>query len=957
LKSGKKSGKKSLERLFRYYPEDFGALPVRVVHMDLTFDVYDGHTRTVSALTADTFDAPLAALALNARDLDILRVACAGYTVAYTYDRGAAILTATFDPPLPPRTLFTLETETICRPSSHILEGLYYDGSCPGGAPTQITQCQQWGFQRLVPCLDDMTAKCTYTTAIVADDGYTNTISNGDPIGARLPCGPGRSVQEYRNTTTPMAPYLFFLGVGCYDTFRREFEYPGGRTFTLELLAKPGSDPSAAERALDILADGVMWVHLFTGRGRFRDQKIRQEIWQLVRERDAAKRAGDQEALEASRKELAGLAAAIETGYTYTGAVYREIAMQNSDFGGMENVGNTTIAANRIMPGPDTTDPAFEYMVAVKVHEYYHNENGSEVTGRSPFEIWLNEAVTVHIEDQHHAFFFGEAYSRLRTVLDLLDPAAGTLALDRGAGSMPIEPDGFNDPNDLITGVTYVKAPEFVRMIETLMGKERFAEGLALYHDRFRHANASREDWIRCMEEVSGQDFSGMAAVWLKEKEYPVLTVTPAYDPASRRFNLVYRQSRSPGGRTWEFPFRFALADAEGRDIADRTVRIAEETGEITLDDVDRPAFLSLNRGYSFYGKVAYRPPEDELYLQVHKDTDIVGRFTAFRALAGREMLRLLENPDAAVSGRFADLCADLIADDSLMEEAGGQFLTIFPAVDDERFAHHYRALYDARKKILAAVAARNSEALLGVYRRAAAAGAAGRADSLEEEVAAIRRRQRKNASLAILATLDTPEIHGLLIRQFQEATAASDRLTAFSLILDSSAPERQEILAVFSAGSAGRPVAWEAFLATAAGSDSDDLVSILRGIESSPAFSIEQADQQRALYARFALNRKRSLETEEGRAYLSEILRRLAQVNEYSTVRALDAFAFVDAMEDRYRVAAVAVLADLLASLDPSAHPSVYNNARRFLLGAPEAVRAYEAEHGEIPAIRGLNS
>ena len=30
----------------------------------------------------------------------------------------------------------------------------------------------------------------------------------------------------------------------------------------------------------------------------------------------------------------------------------------------------------------------------VKVHEWYHNINGSEVTGQSPFQIWLNEAVT-----------------------------------------------------------------------------------------------------------------------------------------------------------------------------------------------------------------------------------------------------------------------------------------------------------------------------------------------------------------------------------------------------------------------------------------------------------------------------------------------------------------------------------------------------------------------------------
>ena len=65
-------------RLFRYYPEDFGALPVQVAHMDLVFDVYDGHTRVVSALTARTRETPLASLALNARDLEHARRLIAG---------------------------------------------------------------------------------------------------------------------------------------------------------------------------------------------------------------------------------------------------------------------------------------------------------------------------------------------------------------------------------------------------------------------------------------------------------------------------------------------------------------------------------------------------------------------------------------------------------------------------------------------------------------------------------------------------------------------------------------------------------------------------------------------------------------------------------------------------------------------------------------------------------------
>ena len=140
------------------------------------------------------------------------------------------------------------------------------------------------------------------------------------------------------------------------------------------------------------------------------------------------------------------------------------------------------------------TDGSFEYMIAVKVHEFYHNLNGSEVTGWSPFEIWLNEAVTVFIENWNHAFLFGEDYERLGTVLGILAPTEGTLVKDEGATSMPIEPDGFNDCNELITGITYVKAPEFVRMIETLLGKEKFVQALHQYHEKYTHGNDKRQD-------------------------------------------------------------------------------------------------------------------------------------------------------------------------------------------------------------------------------------------------------------------------------------------------------------------------------------------------------------------------------------------------------------------------------------------------------------------------------
>lgn len=62
-----------------------------------------------------------------------------------------------------------VRTVSVCRPTKNILEGIYYDFTPPGAPPTMITQCQQYGFRRIVPCVDEMPAKTYYTTTIIAD--------------------------------------------------------------------------------------------------------------------------------------------------------------------------------------------------------------------------------------------------------------------------------------------------------------------------------------------------------------------------------------------------------------------------------------------------------------------------------------------------------------------------------------------------------------------------------------------------------------------------------------------------------------------------------------------------------------------------------------------------------------------------------------------------------------------
>jgi len=937
--------------MFRYYKEDFGTIPVKVIHMDLIFNVFDDHTQVISDLHAVSRESPLQEIVLNAKNLEIHSVSCPGHDCSSAYDPAGSRLTIRFKNPVAPSTPFTIHTETTCRPTAHILEGLYYDRTPPGAPPQMLTQCQQWGFQRLVPCLDDMTAKCTYTTTIIADKRYTNLITNGDVTAPIGPAEAGRVKITYGNTVTPMAPYLFFLSCGTYATFSRACEYPDGRVFSLELLVPPESDPAQAASALDILNDAVLWVYLFTGPGRYEQAPVRERMYLLVRGRERIrKRNPHSPQLADITSELAHLNQEIAPGYAYTGSVYREIAMQNSDFGGMENVGNTTISANRIMPFSGMTDPAYEYLVRVKAHEFYHNLNGSEVTGWSPFEIWLNEAVTVHVENQYHAFHFGDDYSRLQTVLSLLAPA-GTLDLDSGAASMPIEPDGFNDPNELITDITYRKAPEFIRMVETLMGKEAFVRGLDLYHNRYRHGNATREQWIRAMEEVSGLSLAPMAHGWLKQTGFPTLSVQAAWDGERSVMALHLRQSGNEPQKRWIFPVRIAIADAEGNNITEVLHRVEKEEETLELKSASQPSFVSVNRGYSFYGRVEYDAPPGALYLQARHDSDIINRYLAFMAIVDREKIKMLEDPHAVPDPECIALWFDLFSDPELMIRAGTQFMTVFESVPEKRYTHRYQALYDVREKMLKAVAMRYRDDLLSIYSHENFPDF--RRNSLQEESLAIKRRQIKNTALAVLSRLDTPEVHRLLKEQFENSLNASDRLAAFSLYLDSSAGDRLDVLGAFEQESAKNPVSWENFLSAIAANSTPDVLDLVARVERSGAFHIEQANDQRALYGRFALNRKKSLQTSAGRAFLQKTLLALAPVNEHSTVSMLRVFGPLDAMEDADQVPVAGILARLLHDLDPDRTPSVYNTARRILAGAPLAVQKYEQQFGKIPALR----
>jgi aminopeptidase N len=389
----------SKKKKFRFSRSDFGPLELLPLHYDLIFDMDKEKVRVIATQTyLSNTEAATTELKLNQHDLNIESVEyfekhslLGPPPVGLNADIPDFVKHVNslsepkkldFEVKVEERFLLVrlpfelkkgeeivIKTVSTCKPTDNILEGIYYDYTPKGAPQTMITQCQQYGFQRIVPCVDRMASKTFYTTTIVADERYTNVVTNGDLapgfydgkmnatfqsieeafssssnkdiiLKSNADSPTRKKVIKYYNHKVNMAPYLFFLGCGTYDVYTKEVEYPDGDTFLLEILCLPGIvTPEDAETSLVALRDSILWLLISTGPEATEHNEEREEIYKLLKARDELKVANNDEFardLSAIRAELKALISKWnDTGYKYTGSVYREIAMENSNYGGM----------------------------------------------------------------------------------------------------------------------------------------------------------------------------------------------------------------------------------------------------------------------------------------------------------------------------------------------------------------------------------------------------------------------------------------------------------------------------------------------------------------------------------------------------------------------------------------------------------------------------------------------
>jgi len=274
----------------------------------------------------------------------------------------------------------------------------------------------------------------------------------------------------------------------------------------------------------------------------------------------------------------------------------------------------------------------------------------------------------------------------------------------------------------LIDGVTYVKAAEVIRMLRLVLGRERFLAGKALYFTRYHNGNANTDQFFRCFEEVSGISLEQFKREWLYRIGYPKVTAKTEYRPSSRQYVVRFRQELREGQAPFHLPIELALVDRRGKDIQGTATvfQLKEAEGEEIFESIEEPpALASMNRDYSFYGTFRNEDAGPELLSdQVRLDPNVYNRVDAMRYLTDLERIRLLRDPDGAVSDGWLALYGDILADPGVAPSTKAYFLRIDEQPMDRSYATWYQELVVARERLMLAVNRSFRGLLLQEFRR-----------------------------------------------------------------------------------------------------------------------------------------------------------------------------------------------------------------------------------------------
>ena len=700
----------------------------------------------------------------------------------------------------------TVETEVETAPEQNTqLMGLYASGGL------LCTQCEAEGFRRITFFPDRPDVLSRYAVRMVADKAaYPVLLSNGDHVGAGEADG-GKHWAEWRDPH-PKPCYLFALVAGDLSVNADSFTTMNGRKVDLGIWVR-AADVAKTAHAMAALKASMAWDEAVYGR-------------------------------------------------EYDLDVFNIVAVDDFNFGAMENKGLNIFNSRYILADPDTaTDLDYDGVAGVVAHEYFHNWSGNRVTCRDWFQLSLKEGFTV-FRDQ--SFSADQGSAAVKRIEDVRGLRASQFPEDTGPLAHPIRPESYMEIGNFYTATIYSKGAEVIRMMHTMLGAERFRAGTDLYFERHDGEAATCEDFVCAMEDGGGIDLTRFRR-WYTQAGTPKLKAGLRMEGTTAVLSLEQSVPATPGQLVKEpmpFPLKLTLFDRATGEHRGETLHVLEAVNEeLRFDGWAARPVLSINRSFSAPVIVETdRTAADLAFLSAHDD-DPFARYEAMQQL-------MIDTLVADVSGQPVDPAAVIDAvgatlGDPDLDPAFIGEAVLLPSeafIGDQMLIVDPEAIAAAREKLRLAIGAGHLPRWRALYE-----ANGGRAFAYSPEAKGARRI--RNVALGMIAAADPVEGAKLAFAQFGATDNMTDRMAALMVLANGDAPERVAALDIFYNRYRGNALVIDKWFSTQALSMRPDTLAAVEELLGHPDFAYTNPNRFRALVGAYSVN-QRAFHGSDGRGY-----------------------------------------------------------------------------------------
>jgi aminopeptidase N len=393
-------------------------------------------------------------------------------------------------------------------------------------------------------------------------------------------------------------------------------------------------------------------------------------------------------------------------GTNYPFQKYSQTAVDNFEFGGMENTTCTTLTRRVLHDKQVSRD--YRNDIFLVVHELAHQWFGDMVTCKDWPHIWLNEGFATYCE----SLYWENSRGKDEFHYNLIEATDTYFEESNKFYNRPIVTNEYKHADDLFDAHSYEKSGFILHMIRNFIGEDNFRKSLKVYLEKYQNRSAESLDLLKVLEEVSGKEMASFFDQWIYREGHPKLKVEYTLDHNDlaenakniQKLKIRIQQKNNDEdindfSKFYQFPLEFKISTVDNSGKKNHLVHIMNVDNQdsesfVDIDSESNIESISIDPEFKILKEVRSVKVVNEtrdfqlrrlLYNQMKYGETIIERITALRLLKklnSKDGIRIIS--DAIVQDKFYGVAV----------EAANTIGSFYDKNDYEKSDNSYQSLF-----------------------------------------------------------------------------------------------------------------------------------------------------------------------------------------------------------------------------------------------------------------------